>query len=835
MSTMDIDKLIEELTIEEKIQLLAGNDWWHTFPVPRLNIPSIRMSDGPNGLRGSRFFQSTPSTCFPCGTALAATWNKELLQKGGNLMAEEAYIKGVNVILGPTCNIIRSPLGGRSFETYSEDPVLSGAIASSLISGIQEKDIIACIKHFVCNDQEEDRLGVNAIVTERALREIYLKPFEMAIKQSNSPPKAVMTAYNKVNGVHASQSEELLTNILRKEWGYEGLTMSDWYGCYSAEKSIQAGLDLEMPGKARFRTVDYLKFVLRVNEFKIETIDRSVRNVLNLVKEASKAGIAEGSPEKESTRNPKTSKTLQEIGQESIVLLKNDLKILPLTKDKIKGKKIAIIGPNAKVAQYSGGGSANLNASYSVTPYEAISLKLKEEYPDVQLEYAEGCQIDKYLPNIFNYSTGEIIGKFYLDPPGSERSEPFDVLHLDSSEILILDYLHEKLVTNIFYATFENDFVADESGTYEFGLTVFGTAQLFIDDKLFIDNKEEQKIADKFFFGVTTDEKKNEIYLEKGTKLQIRVEFGAPGTSAVFKDPTQKGALFYGARRKTDPQVDIDNAVKLAKELDYVILCIGSTRWWESEGYDRTTLDLPLESNKLIESILKVKQDTIVVNQSGSPVTMPWVDLANTLVHAWYGGNECGSTISNVIFGDHNPLGKLSVTFPKLLSDNPSYLNFGSFNGEVLYGEDVFVGYRYYEKLSREVLFPFGYGLSYTTFEFKDLEIKTEETNLNLTVLVSNTGDYDGQEVVQVYIEQTNPNIIRPVKELRDFQKVAVKAGETKKVEISISIIEATRYWDNSKRKWISEKDEYKVKLGNSSDNILVEGSFKTEKTKWDL
>ncbi|KAG2731630.1 hypothetical protein G9P44_005217 [Scheffersomyces stipitis] len=832
---LDVERLIEELTIPEKISLLAGKDFWHTVPIERLNIPSIRVSDGPNGIRGTKFFNSVPSNCFPCGTGLAATFNKDLWVEAGELMGKEAKMKGAHVILGPTSNIVRSPLGGRAFESYSEDPLLSGHAAANIIKGIQNENVVACLKHFVCNDQEDDRRGVDTLLTTRAFREIYLKPFHIALRDAD--PGALMTAYNKINGIHVSESKEILQGILRDEYKYEGATMSDWFGIYSTKTALEAGLNLEMPGPTRFRLPIQTLHEVQANRIHTKTIDDNVRYVLKLINRALKADIPHDVVES-ANEDPAASEILRKVGDESIVLLKNEGNILPLSKTSVAGQeKIAVIGPNAKAAQDSGGGSASLTARYKVTPWEGIKKKIEEGGNTVSLEYSLGAFLDKNLPDVADILENEkgekgVTAKFFKNAPGTKDRQQFAEYLLPTSKLFLSDFTDPGLELGelLFYADFEGYFTPEETADYDFGASCLGTAQVFVDGKLVADNKTKQTKGDAFFLGLGTREERGTVHLEKGKKYHVKCEFGTSPTYTL-EASQEIGGVFFGFRINSPAEIEITKAVELAKSVDKVVLVVGLSKEWESEGFDRPDMDIPGATNQLIEEVLKVNKNVVVVNQSGSPVTMPWVDQVPALVHAWYGGNELGNTIADVLFGDVNPSGKLSMSFPKKLEDNPSYLNFGSINGQVWYGEDIFVGYRYYEKVKKDVLFPFGFGLSYTTFDFKDLSVAADDENVTVSVKVTNTGSVDGSETVQVYIEQSNPSIIRPVKELKDFGKVFLKAGETKSVEVKISIKEATSYWNGYQDKWQSEKDTYKVLVGNSSDNIILEGKFSTSKT----
>ncbi|KAK9455662.1 glycoside hydrolase superfamily [Dipodascopsis uninucleata] len=828
MATIDVEKVLKSLTQAEKASLLAGTDNWHTAKIGRLGIPALRMTDGPNGVRGTRFMNSIPAACFPCGTGLAATWDIELLKEAGAKMADEAMAKGAHIILGPTVNMQRSPLGGRGFESFSEDPVLAGDCASGIINGIQSKGILATIKHFVVNDQEDDRQAVDSIVTERALREIYLMPFQIALRDSQ--PCAFMTSYNKLNGTHCSENSHLLQDILRKEWGFDGLIMSDWFGTYSTSAAVNAGLDIEMPGPTRFRG-DLVTSSVNSKTITQYTFDERVRSVLRTVVKAAASGIPGDAPE-EGANTPETAALLRKIAGSAVVLLKNEGNILPLS----RSKTTAVIGPNAKFAAYSGGGSANLRPYYAVTPYDAVCSKLGSEVP-----YAVGAHTFKMLPVLgpgCKASDGSegISLRLYVDPPSVSTRKQVDELVLPNCNLFLDDYKHPAIANvKCFYTEVVSHVTPTITGTYEFGLTVFGTAKLYVDGDMVVDNETVQRQGN-YFFGNSTVEETGQIKLEGNKTYEVKIIYASNATSKLESQNVSVvgGGLRAGWARVIDEAEEIETAVSLAKSVDQVILCVGLSSDWESEGYDRTFMDLPPPTDKLIEAVLNANPNTVIINQSGTPVTMPWVDKASALVHAWYGGNETGNGIADVIFGDLNPSGKLSLSFPKRLQDNPAYLNYRSEGGRTLYGEDIYIGYRYYEKIEKDVLFPFGYGLSFSNFSMSDLSVRFSKNNIIIvSVTVANISGPAGAEVVQVYISQANPSIWRPVKELKGFKKIHLGAGESAVVTIEISIKYATSYFDEIRDAWISQKDTYTVLVGNSSDYTPLTASFETDETFW--
>ncbi|KAL4925389.1 beta-glucosidase H [Aspergillus undulatus] len=831
---LDVEKVIQELRLGEKIDLVSGIDFWHTAPVPRLNIPSLRMSDGPNGVRGTRFFNGVPAACFPCATALGATWDTELLHKVGHLMGEEAIAKGAHVILGPTINTQRSPLGGRGFESYAEDGVLAGQLAGYCSKGIQDKGVAACLKHFVCNDQEHERLAVDSIVTDRAIREIYLLPFHIATRICQTA--TVMTAYNKVNGTHVSENKKLITDILRKEWGWDGLVMSDWFGTYSTSESIIAGLDIEMPGKTRWRG-DALAHAVSSNKVHEFILDERVRNVLNLVNWVEPLGIPENAEEKVLNR-PEDQALLRRVAAESVVLMKNDNNILPFKKE----KSIAVIGPNAKIAAYCGGGSASMDAYYTVTPFEGVSAQSKGE-----VYYTEGAYSHKDLPligHLLKTDDGKTGFRFrvYDEPASSAKRELLHELHLVSSIGFLMDYRHPKIKSFLYYIDMEGYFTPEENGIYDFGVVVVGTGKLLVDDEVVVDNTKNQRLGSAFF-GNGTVEEKGSKELKAGQTYKITLQFGTAPTSdidtrgVVIFGP---GGFRFGAARRTTPEELRNKAVDLAKKADQVVVFAGLTSEWETEGYDRPDMDLPPGSDELISAVLDVNPNAAIVIQSGTPVTMPWANKAKSLLQAWFGGNECGNGIADVLYGNVNPSGKLPLTFPVRLQDNPSYLNFRSERGRVLYGEDIYVGYRYYEKVNTAPLFPFGHGLSYTSFSREDLKLSTSPEQPTLTdgepitatVKVTNTGSVAGAETVQLWVLPPPTEVNRPVRELKGFAKVRLEPGESKTVEIVVEKKLATSWWDEKREAWASEKGEYEVQVTGTGEGTLS-AAFSVEKTRF--
>ncbi|EEY18191.1 beta-glucosidase [Verticillium alfalfae VaMs.102] len=677
---LDVEALLKKLTNSEKVDLLAGIDFWHTKALHKHGIPSVRLSDGPNGVRGTRFFDGVKAACFPCGTALGATFNTALLEEAGRKMGEEAKLKGAHCILGPTINMQRAPLGGRGFESIGEDPVLAGLGSAAICNGIQSTGVQATPKHFVCTIRSTGATPIYAC---------------HSADSRDSKPGAFMTAYNGVNGVYCSENSDILEKILRKEWGWDGMVMSDWYGTYTTTDAANAGLDLEMPGPSRFRG-ELLKFSVSTDKVQQHVLDERARAMLVFVKKCMKLGIPENAEEKTGD-TPETAELLRRIGGESLVLLKNKNSVLPLKKNKKVGltpatirplhppgiqgcpklmemlDKTVIIGPNAKIATYHGGGSASLAAYYAVTPFDGISQKLESEPI-----YAQGAYSHKLLPllgNVVKSPSGErgMVFRAYTDPPSVTSRKPVDERILTNTELNLVDYYVIK--NPLWYAEVEGSFVAEEDCEYELGLIVCGTANLFVNGMLVIDNETKQRQGDAFF-GTATVEERGTTELKKGETYTFKVQFtSAPasklqGNNVVFGG----GALRIGGCKVIDDKEEIRKAAELARDADQVIICSGLNADWETEGHDRDHMDLPGYLNKLISTVGKANPNTVVVNQSGTPVTMPWINDVAAVIQAWYGGNETGNAIADVLFGDVNPSGKLSLSFPIRVQDNPAFL-----------------------------------------------------------------------------------------------------------------------------------------------------------------
>lgn len=805
--------LLSQLTLEEKIKLLAGKDFWHTHAIDRLNIPSLKYSDGPNGARGGLFVGGPTSACFPAGACLAATFDKGLARKIGRALAEETRTKGASVLLGPTVCPHRDPRGGRNFESFSEDPLLAGELASEYILGLQENGVGATIKHFVANEQETKRFHMDSIVSERALREIYLKPFEIAVKKSN--PWALMTSYNLVNGIHADMQKGLIEDILRKEWGFNGLVMSDWGGTNSTVESLNAGLDLEMPGPASHRAIEKVSAAIESGSVSHETLNERVVKNLEVLLKASKFQHPE-IPDEQSIDNPEHSKLIRRAGSEGIVLLKNQNNILPLQKSELKS--VAVFGL-AKEFLGHGGGSASVNAHRKITGLEGLEEALGGS---ADIRYAKGASILRNFAPL-DYGLSDQDGKpgltVHVSNNGGEaiKSTPTTSYQMIQNP----DLASVKL---------NGVFTPAKTGSHYLSFATAGPAKVSINGEVFFEFETASADLMAIFFGTAVEVRKQYDFTA-GQKYELEIEATAvPAANTdlpIFGHPIVTFNL--GFAHQQDIEADLlSEAVEIAKSSDLAIVFSGHTPKWESEGSDRKDINLPMDGSfdQLIHGCASVNAKTIVVNSTGSPVSMPWLADVAAVVQAFFPGQEAGNSISDVLFGKVNPSGKLPVTFPKSLDVVPTKDNFpGDIDKlQTLYQEDIFMGYRHYDLHPEDVLAPFGYGLSYTTFDVTDIRasisklVPTEK--VEITASVTNTGDRIGSEVVQVYLGFNGDpadSIKRPKKILVGWDKVNVAPEQSQQVKVSIPIREGAQYWDETRHKWIVQSGLYTLYVATSS------------------
>ncbi|MBT4003507.1 MAG: beta-glucosidase, partial [Chloroflexi bacterium] len=645
-----VQEKVDALTLEEKVKLMAGADMWHSNSIERLDIPAFKMTDGPNGARGVGGLKGKKSASFPIGTAMGATWNTDLIGQVGTALAEETKAKGAHILLGPTVNIHRSPISGRNFECFSEDPYLTQKLAVAYITGLQAEGVGACVKHYVCNDQEYDRHNMSSDVSERALREIYFAPFEAAIKEAKS--WSIMSAYNRVNGTWASEHPRLLDEVLKREWGFDGLVISDWYGTYSSNV-IQTGLDLEMPGPARWTSEEKVLKAIELDPSIVEKIDDKVKRLLLLLERTD--AINHPIQEEQEINNPDHIKLIHQVGQEAIVLLKNDNQTLPL--EFAENGTLAVIGPSANVTQFQGGGSSQVSPHYMVSPLEAIQVYGAKN--DILVEYVEGPPIYRQPPvipaSVLRSSDGQegnLLAEFFDNL--NFEGKPVHTDYFPTTELGMFGQVADGFDPTKFSLRISGEFTVPDSGNYKLSFAVVGKEGKFIinDETIAILSQAEIKegsVSEYLFNTVEKEFIAGEIY-------RIQMDY-------VTLADIQWRAIRFGMEYLDGPD-PVDEAVEIAKKVDKVVIIAGLTPEWEAEGFDRIDMLLPNRQNELIEKVSAVNKNVVVCLNVGSPVAMPWIHQVSAVLQTWYLGQETGNAIADILFGKANPSGKLPTSFP---------------------------------------------------------------------------------------------------------------------------------------------------------------------------
>ena len=772
----DIDALVASLTLDEKAALTAGRDNWSTTAVPRAGIPSVRVTDGPNGARGSSVLGAGEATaaCVPCGSALGATWDPELIERVGALLGEEALTKRCGVLLAPTLNLHRSPLSGRNFECFSEDPLIAGRAGAAFVRGVQSRGVSTTPKHLAGNEAEFERYTISSAIGERALRELYLVPFELAVREGGAD--GAMTAYNRLNGRYCTEDEALLGGILRGEWGFCGFVVSDWFGLGSTAGSARAGLDLEMPGPGR-SFGPALADAVRAGEVEEALVDAQARRLLGALERRGALDVPGDEPE-ESVDRPQHRALAREAAAASMVLLRND-GLLPLDPSGLR--RLAVIGPNAARAAIMGGGSAKLRPHYAVTPLEALRERLGAA---VEVVHEPGCDIDRTVP--------ELRAPFSIELDGGRATAR------RADGLLMFDALPEPLDVADFSFRAVAEITPAVSGAHTFTLVQAGGARVLVGGRLVLDGIAHPPPRGEGLIGMASEEVSAAVDLAAGEPVEVVVEYRSAGAPAGLR----------GARVGMRPPRDADasgRAVRAGTGCDAVVLVVGTTDEWESEGSDRASMDLPGPQDELVERVLAANPDTVVVVNAASPVTMAWADRARAVLVTWVGGQEMAGALAEVLTGAAEPGGRLPTTIPLALEHNPSHGNFPGENGEVVYGEGVLMGYRWYEARRLPVRFPFGHGLSYSRFAIGEPRLSSPRFapggTLTVEVDVTNTGGRAGAEVVQCYVAAPPGPLTRPTKELRDYAKVHLEAGETRTVSFALGD-RAFACWDPGDPDW---------------------------------
>lgn len=759
------DATLAALTDDEKIALVAGRDLWSTVPVDRIGLGSMKVTDGPNGARGADGNHGPTSTSFPIGAAMGATWNPELIEDVGRALAHETRTKGAHVLLGPTVNIPRAPTAGRNFECYSEDPVLSGKLAAAWIRGIQSEGIAACIKHFVCNDQEHERFSIDAVVDERALREVYLEPFRIAVAEAS--PWSAMSAYNQINGTTASE-HPLLDDVLRGEFGFDGAIISDWYGTYGPGV-MSSGLDLEMPGPGRWLAPDAIRQALDAGEITMADIDRKVSHLLTLMERTGVPDRPAG-PDRADERDVDRA-LARRVATEAMVLLTND-GALPLGRP----KRIAVIGELAAATPHQGGGSSTVNAHRVVSILEGITEAVGE---DAELLYTPGTWARRSPPAIdASHLEGGAFTVEYFDA-AEPAGTPVRTVETEKSFLAFFGGGDEWVDHERFGVRMSGRFVAPTTGAYGFLTSAGGRLRITANGAVVVDGWDGSCAEG---CGWTMD-------LAAGDTVDLVIEYAA--------QPEGRWRWMGIGCTLPDTEASIEDAVAAARQAEVAVVVAGLTHEWESEGFDRPDLALPGDQAALIEAVAEAQPNTVVVLTAGSAIEMPWIDEVRAVLHTWYGGQEVGHAVADVLFGAAEPGGRLPVTFPDDSRQHPGLLNFPGEAGTVRYGEGVYVGYRGFDQLGLTPRFPFGHGMSYTRFDADPPQTQRRGDAIRVDLSLRNVGERDGSEVVQIY----GRDLGGVPRRLAAFAKAALRAGET--VDLSIDVpLEHLRWWDPAESDW---------------------------------
>jgi beta-glucosidase len=790
---VDIKAKVAQLSLEDKVKLLTGEDFWTTYALADIGLRKMVVSDGPSGVRGELWDERSPSLSLPSATAFASTWDTEVMGVIGEVMAYEARRKNVDVVLGPTINLHRSPLGGRHFEAYSEDSVLSGKLAAAFVRGIQQQGVGACLKHFVANDAETDRHTVNNILDEETLRVVYALPFEIAVRDSN--PWTIMSAYNRVNGPKMAASP-LLNSMLKSEWGWDGAVISDWTGVQSTVDTGNEGNDLEMPGPFGFWGEKLLAAV-KSGEVSEDAVDSKVERILRLAARVGKLAETTSTKAKQFT-NTELQEIARKIGSQSIVLAKNENLVLPLE----SAKSIAVIGAHARFGRGQGGGSATVYPTEFVAPLEGLTSNAPT---GTSIQYTLGVNAD----------TGLIqFDKNYLKNPVTGTGGCLAEVVAPDGTILLsenrfggfFNWATQPWMFQYKFIRVSGVFTADKDGEYQFGVGMVGNYKLTIGDAVhegFIPMHSD----DLGEFVLNPPCRSFGHTLRKGEEVLLQWEY--PQGSL----PIPIASFLIGFREPSRSQAEeFLDATALAAKSDVAIVFVGTTAEIESEGHDRKDISLPDGQDQLVSAVAKVAKRTIVVVNAGSPVEMPWFDEVDSVLFTYFGGQQMGSALADVIYGVVNPAARTPTTWATQLSDLP-VVNTTPTSGELHYSEGRFIGYRAWRKSNRVPLIPFGHGLSYTTFTSELLSADKSTAK----VKVVNTGKRFGAEVVQLYATSSDAQSFE--RRLVGFAKVELKPGESATVDIALEPLVFKSFhgnWNDVSGNWIITLAENAFAQGSS-------------------
>lgn len=791
-----VERILSQMTLEEKIDYIGGTNEFYVRAIPRLGVPELTMSDGPLGVRNFG-----PSTAYPAGIAMAASWDTSLVERIGKSLGRDSRARGVHILLGPGMNIYRAPMCGRNFEYFGEDPFLASRMAVSVIEGIQSQGVVATAKHYAANNQEWDRNKVSSDMDERTLHEIYLPAFEASVREAHVG--AIMDSYNLVNGVHSTQNAHLNNEIAKQDWGFDGIIMSDWDSTYDGVAAANGGLDLEMPS-GKFMNRESLLPAVKSGQVPVSVIDDKVRRILRI---AIRFGFFDHPQEKKiPLDDPESRRVALEAALGSMVLLKNE-GVLPL--DRKQTKTIAVIGPNAQPAVTGGGGSSLVKPIAAVSFLDGIKKYLGSS---ATVAYSPGIRTKTEIFQTTDFTTtadgatSGLKGEYFTNrelkgDPALVRTDAHVAFNWDKGS-----YANGGPEDN-FSVRWAGYFTPKRSGDFGFFVSGDDGFRLYVDDKLVIDKWQDQ--------GETL--LSHSLALEAGKHYKIRLE---------YFEGTGEAVIGFGASDGEGDEVR-QQALEQAGKADAVILCVGFNPMTEGEGSDRA-FELPPDQQSLVKAVLAANKRVVVVLTAGGDVDMnDWIDSTPALLHTWYPGEEGGTALARLLFGEVSPSGKLPVSFERRWQDNATHDSYYDKNNskQVTYSEGIFLGYRHFDKSSVRPLFPFGFGLSYTTFKYGDLKISNAPYGtLNISFTVMNSGKRAGAEVSQVYVSDPHAKVPRPVKELKGFAKTNLKPGESKIVNVSLGQ-RAFSYFDPTTNKWTVDPGQFEILVGSSSQQIEAKGT----------
>lgn len=810
MFEKEIEALLGAMSLEEKVSLCHAGSKFATCAVERLGIGELSMSDGPHGVRAEverdswKCLNRPEDACtyLPTGTALAATWNPELAGAYGRVLGAEARYRGKDIILGPGVNLIRTPLCGRNFEYLSEDPCLISKMAENLVKGIQSQDVAACVKHYCLNNQELDRHRVHVELSDRALHEIYLKGFYGAIMEGGA--WSVMGAYNRYRHQYLCHNDVLVNGVLKGRWGFDGVYLTDWGGAHDTEEAIHNGLDIEMgttkPYNEYYLADAFLERARDSEEIR-QLLDEKVRRILRLMMR-----IRKFSPDRKrgAFNTPEHQQVTYDVAAEAMVLLKNEDRLLPI--DKTKLKKILVVGPNADQKHAAGGSSSGIMAYYEITPLEGIRDRLGSH---CQVEYHNGSVGLTYQPIPVQLTQ-------IMDPVAGCRGYKHLVRNRreDGSLVQEISYLENADISQGTAESYEISFTFEvpRTGSYSFHFYTTGNALVRIcgEEHLKMQaNGREQEVSCAFEY-------------DAGQKVDVVIQLERVKNVVDFRF----GWLTPEDYKNASGEAEL---LRKAQDADYVIYCGGLDHSYDTEAFDKKSMLLPSEQDVLIPKLIEANANTVVVLTAGSPVAMPWIHKAKAVLWTWYAGMETGHVLCDILTGDLCPSGKLPLTLPKAYADTPVARHGQYQKSNCKYNEDIFVGYRGYDRDEIEPLFSFGYGLSYSTFAYSDLRILPgEEGGLSVRFRVKNTGTVEAKETAQVYITDPECSVVRPVKELRNFQKVNLAPGQTAEICLPITDMDLA-FYEEETQSWKLEPGDFVVRVGASAADIRLEGTCRVE------